>query len=233
MKKDSKRIALVTGGNRGIGLEICRSLSAKGYHVLLAARSAEKGKPAADEIGAHFLRLDVADEDSVREAYAHVAKEFGRLDVLVNNAGVMLDSRQDPTAFEADPETITETFQTNTLGPFLMCQAFIPLMKKNGYGRVVNISSGMGQLSQMNGGYPAYRISKTALNTVTRIFADELRDTNVLVNSVCPGWVKTEMGGEGANRSLAEGADTPVWLATLPDGSPSGRFFRDRKEIDW
>ncbi len=126
-----------------------------------------------------------------------------------------------------------QTMETNVYGPYLLCQALVPLMKKNNYGRIVNISSGLGQLNDMGGGYPAYRMSKTAINVITRILAAELAGTNILVNSMCPGWVKTRMGGEGATRSVEEGADTAVWLSTLPDGGPTGKIFRDRKEVPW
>lgn len=128
---------------------------------------------------------------------------------------------------------INRAMTTNVYGPLLMSQALVPLMKKNNYGRVVNISSGLGQLSDMGGGYPAYRISKTAINALTRMFAGELKDDNILVNSMCPGWVKTDMGGPDAPRDVQEGADTAVWLATLPDNGPRGKFFRDRQEIPW
>ena len=128
---------------------------------------------------------------------------------------------------------VREAMETNVYGPMLLCQAFVPLMRKHRYGRIVNLSSGMGQLTHMNGGCPAYRISKTSVNALTRILADELKDENILVNSMCPGWVKTDMGGAGATRELPEGADTAVWLATLPDGGPNGGFFRDRKAFEW
>ena len=153
---------------------------------------------------------------------------WGRMtmfDILVNNAGIM--TREDSAS------AIEATFKTNALGPFLLCKVFVPGMVQRGFGRVVNVSSGMGQLSQMNSGYPGYRMSKTALNAVTRMFADEAQGTDILVNSVCPGWVRTDMGGANAARSIEEGADTIVWLATLPEGSPSGGFFRDRKAIAW
>ena len=137
------------------------------------------------------------------------------------------------SALRIKPDTLRRALETNTLGPYQLMQKFAPMMKKAGYGRIVNLSSGMGQLEEMNGGYPGYRISKTALNALTRIFAEELLNTGVLVNSVCPGWVKTEMGGPNADRDVEEGADTIVWLATLPDDGPTGGFFRDREPIDW
>jgi NAD(P)-dependent dehydrogenase (short-subunit alcohol dehydrogenase family) len=232
-KKISKKIAAVTGANRGIGLEVAKQLGAQGYHVILASR----GKPPTLKDGDfEHLSLDVSDESSIREFFKTVCLRHGKLDVLVNNAGVFLDSNsdfKDGSAFEIPAETIRKTFATNALGPYLLCQLFIPLMKKQGYGRVVNISSGMGQLSEMNGNYPAYRISKTSLNAITRIFAAESLGTDVLVNSICPGWVKTDMGGAGAERSVEKGASGAVWAATLPSGGPTGGFFRDGEAIEW
>lgn len=239
-----KRVALVTGGNRGIGLEVCRQLGRQGYTVLLGSRDITKGKAAADllrteGLNVSPLKLDVTSESDVASAYNYVVGAFGRLDVLVNNAGVLLDPPRHPpdaegaSIFNAKLDTIRGSLEANTFGALRLAQKFVPLMVKNGYGRVVNLSSGMGQLSDMNGGWPGYRISKVALNAVTRIFADETKGSNVLINSVCPGWVRTEMGGQEAELSPAEGADTIVWLATLPDGGPTGGFFRERKPIEW
>ena len=238
------RVALVTGGNRGIGLEVCRQLGRQGYCVLLGARDLSKGKAAADLLSSEGLnvkplKLDVTSESDAVGAYNFVVGAFGRLDVLVNNAGVLLDPPRHPpdaegaSIFNAKLDTIRSSLEANTFGALRLAQKFVPLMVKNGYGRVVNLSSGMGQLSDMNGGWPGYRISKVALNAVTRIFADETKGTNVLVNSVCPGWVRTDMGGQEAELSPAEGADTIVWLATLPEGGPTGGFFREREQIEW
>ena len=233
-----KKIALVTGANRGIGLETSRQLAAQGYHVVMGSRDLERGRKAARDLAARGLpdveavQPDVSDESSIDEALASVFRAHGRIDVLVNNAGVYLDEGFDST-FETSREVLEETFETNVLGPFQLCQRVIPGMIDRGYGRVVNLSSGMGQLSEMNGGAPAYRISKTAINAVTRIFSEEAKGSDVLVNSVCPGWVKTDMGGESAELSVEEGADTVVWLATLPEDGPTGAFFRERKRIDW
>ncbi|MGZ3687748.1 MAG: SDR family oxidoreductase [Bdellovibrionota bacterium] len=234
-----KKIALVTGANRGIGLETCRQLAADhGVHVLLTSRNAAAGEAAAKKLTSAGVQditthqLDTTDEKSVQRLSHFVLERFGRLDILVNNAGILPDE-DTGSALEANLETIRRVFETNTLGSFRMCQVFAPMMRKHCYGRIVNLSSGMGQLSEMNGGYAAYRISKTALNAVTRIFASELGDSGILVNSVCPGWVRTEMGGAGAERDVSQGADTVVWLATLKDGGPSGGFFRDREPIAW
>lgn len=236
---NGKRTALVTGGNRGIGFETCRQLGRKGFRVILTARKADAGKKAAgslksEGIEVEFRRLDVTDVESIGECASSVDREIGRLDVLVNNAGIMLDSsKRGASIFQAEPETLRDSFDTNTLGPLMVAKSLVPLMQRNGYGRIVNVSSGMGQLSEMDGGYPGYRISKTALNAVTVILARELEGTNIKVNSMCPGWVRTDMGSDKAPRSPEEGADTIVWLATLPDDGPSGGFFRGRQRISW
>jgi len=233
---DTSRIALVTGGNRGIGLEVCRQLGARGVRTLLTARSEEKGRAAADALAAEglpvsFLPLDVTDEASARRIAEHVAREFGRLDVLVNNAAISLD-RKIP-GLEIGMDVVRATIDTNVYGPLLLTQLFVPLMVKNGYGRVVNVSSGLGSFSRIAAGKLAYRLSKAALNAMTRVLADELRDTNVLVNAVTPGWVRTHLGGIRAERSTEEGAEGILFLATLPDDGPRGRFFKDRTEFPW
>ncbi|MDH4225808.1 MAG: SDR family oxidoreductase [Deltaproteobacteria bacterium] len=240
---ESSRMIAVTGANRGLGLEIARQLARMGQRVILACRTQPKAQAAAEVLRAeglegHPMELDAADEKSIRAFADRVRREFGRLDGLVNNAGVALDGGapgkwSDADALSAPLDRVRATLETNLYGPLLLCQEFIPLMRSHGFGRIVNLSSGMGQLSDMNGGFIGYRISKTGLNVVTRVLADELKGENILVNSVCPGWVHTDMGGPQAPRTPAEGADTPVWLATLPDGGPSGGFFRDRKPIPW
>lgn len=235
-----KRIAVVTGANRGIGFETCRQLAKREFQVVLTSRDESKGKAAANQLQQEGLDvinhvLDVTNHESVEQLAKFIREKFNRLDVLVNNAGVLLDysGNSDGSIFNAKIDTLRETMDTNVYGPLMLCQALIPLMKAENYGRVVNVSSGAGQLSDMTSGYPAYRISKTGLNALTRILANELKGTNVLVNSVCPGWVKTDMGGANAPRTPEQGADTIVWLATLPDNGPTGGFFRDRKPIDW
>lgn len=232
-------IALVTGAHRGLGLETCRQLAARGYRIILTARRTAEGQEAAGLLAmrgldVRFHALDVSDEPSISALVSFVRDGYGRLDVLVNNAGIFPDP--DPVSsqssiFAADLDRIRQALETNTLGPLRLCQQLIPLM--GGRGRVVNVSSGMGQLSDMNGCCPAYRLSKTALNAVTRIFADELRGTGVKINSVCPGWVRTDMGGAEAPLSLAEGVRGIVWAATLPDDGPSGGFFRHGEPIPW
>ena len=234
---ETARIALVTGGNRGIGLEICRQLAARGLSVVLTARTGSEGRAAAKTLqdaglDVEFHRLDVSSCRSIRACVSAVAGRRGRIDVLVNNAGVLIDPRGS-RFLDSKLDTFRDTLETNFFGPLQLAQAVVPLMKAHRYGRIVNVSSGMGQLAEMSGGSPAYRVSKTALNALTRILAAEFRDSNILANSMCPGWVRTRMGGEGAPRSVAEAADTALWLATLPDEGPSGGFFHDREPIAW
>ncbi|MBI4204885.1 MAG: SDR family oxidoreductase [Betaproteobacteria bacterium] len=232
-----QRIAVVTGANRGIGLEICRQLARRGVTVILTSRSAAKGRAAIKALGeagtdVDYHLLDVTSPVSIKALAAHVARRYGRLDVLVNNAGVMLDPRGSRMV-DAKPKTFRDTLETNFFGPLQLAQVFVPLMKKHRYGRIVNLSSGLGQLTDMGAGTPAYRVSKTSLNVLTRTLAAELNGTGILVNSMCPGWVKTRMGGPHAPRTVEQAAATAVWLATLPDDGPSGGFFRDRKPIPW
>ncbi len=236
----ANKIAVVTGGNRGLGFETCRQLAKLGIQVILTSREEAKGKAAIEKLEAegldvNYQQLDVTNSESIQRLAELVSEQFGYLDILVNNAGILLEQLADgdDSIFNAEIDTLHQTIETNLYGPLLLCQALVPLMKKHNYGRVVNVSSGAGQLSDMHSGYPTYRISKTALNAVTRIFASELTGTNILVNSVCPGWVRTDMGGSNATRTLEQGVDTIVWLATLPDNSPTGGFFRDRKPIAW
>ncbi|MBI3890950.1 MAG: SDR family oxidoreductase [Candidatus Wallbacteria bacterium] len=232
-------VAVVTGGNRGIGYEVCRQLAKLGLTVVLTGRNEEQAKTASQELQKEKLmvchyQLDVADQASVDRLAVFVAERMGRLDALVNNAGVFLDPHEASSgALESSAQRLASTFDTNCIGAFRLTQALAPAMIRNGGGRVVNVSSGLGQLSEMAGGYPAYRISKAALNALTRVLADELRDRKVLVNSVCPGWVKTDMGGPDAERTVEAGADGIVWAATLPPNGPTGGFFRDRQPIAW
>lgn len=234
-----ERIALVTGGNRGIGLEVCRELAQRGLTVVLGSRDVAKGVAAARELIASVgekgsvaaRQLDVANAQSIRECMAWVRRDLGRLDILVNNAGIMVDEG------DADPieelEIVRDTMQTNVYGALLLSRLAIPIMKSRRYGRIVNLSSGMGSLTEMGAGYIAYRMSKAGINVVTRVLAAESEGMGILVNSVDPGWVKTDMGGRGATRNVAKGAESVVWLATLPDNGPTGGFFHDRKAVPW
>jgi NAD(P)-dependent dehydrogenase (short-subunit alcohol dehydrogenase family) len=234
------RIAVVTGGNRGMGFETCRQLARRGARVVLTSRDPAKGEAAAarlqgDGLDVRHHQLDVADDDGIARLAEFIRSEFGRLDILINNAGIVR-GKDEPReramrTFEATPAGLREVLATNLIGPFLLCQALIPLMQ--GRGRVVNVSSGMGQLYDMGDSFPAYRISKAGLNALTRIFARALEGTGIKVNAACPGWVRTDMGGSGAARSVEEGVATTIWLATLPDDGPSGGLFRDKKPIPW
>ncbi len=230
---ENGRVALVSGGNRGIGLEIVRQLAERGNTVILGSRDEESGRAAAEGLSGDVIvrQLDVTDEGSVARLAAFFEDEFGRLDVLVNNAGISNDDGQ--RGMNADLHRVREALEANLFGAWRLCEMAIPLMQRHGYGRIVNVSSGMGALEDMGGGSPGYRISKTALNALTRILASELRGSGILVNSVCPGWVQTDMGSPRAPRPVQEGADTPVWAATLPKGGPTGGFFRDRRPIPW
>lgn len=231
-----QRVALVTGGNRGIGHEICRQLAAQGITTILTARDEAKARDAVAQLRqeglpVHAQTLDVDDFDSIPAVIAAIHKEFGRIDILVNNAGIMRDKTLG--ILETGIDLFEATLHTNTLAPLRLAQVLAPMMREQRYGRIVNLSSQLGQLDTMAGGYPAYRMSKTALNAVTCMLAAEFKRDNILVNSMCPGWVRTSMGGEEAPRSVAQGADTALWLATLPDDGPRGGFYRDREPMPW
>lgn len=264
---------IVTGGNRGIGREICRQLGQAGHRVILGSRDLQKGREAAKDMPGNVIthQLDVTDEESILGLFEFISSEFGKIDVLINNAGInkagqenenkmllkvksnlessipgiskisskithwlreagLIPQRKD--AITVPMENVKAVMDTNLYGPWRMIQAFLPLMMKSKEGRIINMSSGMGELASLQGDYPAYRLSKTSLNALTIMFARELEDKDIKVNAMCPGWVRTDMGGPNATRSLAEGADTAIWLAT-EENIPTGKFFRDRKEIKW
>jgi len=232
----SERVALVTGANRGIGFEVCRQLATRSFVVLLTARDAKKTERAANRLASigqvEPLALDVADPASIDRAANEVASRYGCLDVLVNNAGINYDTWE--TVENADINgTVMETITTNLLGPWRVCQAFLPLLRKSQAGRIVNVSSESGSLAEMGAGPPAYQVTKGALNALTRTLAGELRGSRILVNAVCPGWVATDMGGPRAPRSVKEGAASIIWAATLPGNGPTGGFFRDGKPLSW
>ena len=236
MSSAGPRVALVTGANRGIGLETSAQLLAAGLHVVLAGRddgALERARRGVDPAGrrAMTVRMDVTDVASIQNAQRAVTTRFGRVDVLVNNAAVLLFEDEDVLSIPADG--YRRTFDATVFGAIEVCRVFAPEMARAGYGRIVNVSSGAGQLSTMSTYAPAYSMSKAALNAFTRILANTYRGAGVLVNAVDPGWVRTDMGGPSAPRSPQEGAETIVWLATLPDGGPTGGFFRDRRPIPW
>ncbi|MDH6120162.1 SDR family NAD(P)-dependent oxidoreductase [Kitasatospora sp. GAS204B] len=225
-------VAVVTGGNRGIGLETCRQLAALGHRVVLTSRDAGKGEAAARRLGGEVeaYELDVTSVTGAEALAEHLAARYGRLDALVNNAGINYDTWQRVST--ADLAQVRETAETNLYGPWQLAQALLPLLRASRHGRIVNVSSGGGALASLGPSTPAYSITKLALNGLTLMLAADLRQDGILVNAVCPGWVATDMGGSGG-RPVADGAAGVVWAATLPDGGPSGGFFRDRARIPW
>ena len=230
---ENGRVALVSGGNRGIGLEVCRQLADRGLTVIMGSRDEGQGRSAAAGLpdGVVVRQLDVADSGSVKRLSSSVEDDFGRLDVLVNNAAISNDEGQ--RGADADLGRVKEALEANLFGAWRLCELAVPLMRRNNYGRIVNVSTGLAALDDMGGGYPGYRVSKTALHALTRILASELRGSGILVNAVNPGWVQTEMGGSGATRPVEEGAEALVWAATLPNNGPTGGFFRDRLPVSW
>ena len=229
-------IALVTGANRGLGFETCLQLARLGMHVILTSRDPRLGEQAVELLSrlgppVDFFPLDVTSPSSLAALQAFVEQHYGRLDVLVNNAGVYLD--EGVSVFDVPMDQFRLTIDTNFYGPLCLCRAFVPLMVKHGYGRVVNVSSGYGSMSDVGGHVASYRISKLALNGLTRIVAAEVNSRQVKVNAVDPGWVRTDMGGRYASHSVEQGAETITWLATLPPDGPSGGFFHDKKQIPW
>jgi NAD(P)-dependent dehydrogenase (short-subunit alcohol dehydrogenase family) len=236
MMAKHQKIALVTGGNKGIGLALVRQLAKSGAKAILSARDETRGLSAqaqlADEgFQVDCIKLDVTNQASVQASAELLRNRYGRLDVLINNAGILPDA--DSSVLTIAPETVQAVFTTNTLGPMMVTQAMLPLLQESADARVINISSGLGQLSGMTGGYPAYRVSKAALNALTRIMAAELQNTRVTVNAVCPGWVRTDMGGPNAERSPEESAMSIVAWVLADASRPTGMFLRDGKVLDW
>jgi NAD(P)-dependent dehydrogenase (short-subunit alcohol dehydrogenase family) len=244
MSTTDKKIALVTGANKGIGLAIARKLGQLGCGVLVGARDKKRGQTATDQlkaegIDAHLLILDIAYQPSLDRAATLIGEDYGRLDILVNNAAVIHDRRLMPSTTPLD--TIREVFEPNFFGTVATTQTLLPLLRKSPAGRIVNLSSGLGSLtlhSDPSGPFDdwmvlGYSASKAALNMFTVQLARELRDTTIKVNAASPGWIKTDMGGPDAPGTPEEGADTPVWLATLPADGPSGGFFSERQPLPW
>jgi NAD(P)-dependent dehydrogenase (short-subunit alcohol dehydrogenase family) len=227
------KTALVTGGNKGIGFEICRQLLLRDFRVYLTARDYERGTKAAERLSKQnlkvvFVQLDVSSFESVKNAVKDFKKRADHLDVLINNAGILID--EDPLTNLSD-ESLSKTLDTNVVGAFRVIRAFFPFMKKGS--RIINISSSAGQLNSMGTYAPAYSISKAALNALTLQASAVFAGKEIAVNSVCPGWVKTDMGGSEAPRSLEKGAETSIWLATETPIELTGKFFKDKKEIAW
>ena len=237
---DSGKIVLITGASRGIGFEAARLFAAEGHSVILSARDRQRGLSAVDALKAedlpgsvHFLHLDVTDAASIAGAVEEVTEKFGKLDVLVNNAAILRDHYV--KASEVAPDTLDQTLATNVTAVHAMIGAFLPLLRASGQARVINLASGAGQLTWMFDKVwaPAYQISKAGVNAVTRIWATELQPDGIPVNSVCPGWCRTEMGGEEADRSPEEGTSGILWLANEAPATVTGKFFRDQEELDW
>lgn len=228
------KIALVTGGNRGIGFAITQGLLQKGYQVIITSRSLDKAKQAAEKLNSSNIipiELDVADDNSINKALQTIQQKVNHLDVLINNAGIYPD--EGVNILTIDRELLVTTLNTNTFGAIRMVQEFLPLLKKSSDARVVNVSSGFGEINGLSADYPSYCLSKLALNGVTIMLAQTLRSQNIAVNAICPGWVKTDMGGDSAPRTPEQGADTAIWLATEAPRKESGKYWRDRKVISY
>ncbi len=228
---------MISGGARGIGRGIALGLAEQGYRVVITARDGATAERAAGELSdgvsgsVHGLPMEVTDQESVDSVVEAISADSGGLDVLVNNAGVM--GHYGVPAADVDLDDAREVIEINLIGAWALTQAALPLLRESQHGRIVNVSSGMGQLSDMGRGAASYRASKVALNALTRVLANEEGENGILINTMCPGWVRTDLGGPQAHRSIEEGADTAIWLATLPDDGPTGGFFRDREPIPW
>lgn len=224
---------MVTGGNRGIGLEIVRAFAQQGHKVLLACRDEESGEAAKQDIvggDVHVIEMPLDNEQGIIDPYVRAEAVYGPIDILINNAGMLDDSDWD----SLNTKSLTESLQVNTFAPLTLIQQALPKMIERGYGRVVNMSSGWGSFHQDMQGPTAYALSKAALNALTLSIAHTIPDdVDVTINAMCPGWVHTRMGGADAPTSPEEGADTAVWLGTHEQGGPNGKFFRERKEINW
>ncbi|HEY1080547.1 MAG TPA: SDR family NAD(P)-dependent oxidoreductase [Bdellovibrio sp.] len=235
-----KKIAIVTGANRGLGLATSEALAQRGFKVIMTMRNPDKAQSTINNLKMKnadvvVMNLDLSQEKSINEFAEQIKKEYGFVDVLINNAGILIDSEDggNSSLFKTKASTIQKTFATNTIGPFLLMQKIFPMMKQEGYGRIVNVSSGMAQLSEPQTASAAYRLSKTALNMATNLFASEVGDSDICVNAVSPGWVKTDMGGPHADRTVEQGIKGILWAATLPKGGPNGGFFRDGEALPW
>jgi NAD(P)-dependent dehydrogenase (short-subunit alcohol dehydrogenase family) len=231
---ERQKYALVTGGNKGIGFAICQGLLKAGFEVILAARSIDKAKDAIEKLQSaqvHPLVLDVADDNSIHQAVTDLSQELGHLDVLINNAGIYPD--EGVNILTIDRQLLARTIDTNTFGAIRTTQAFLPLLTTATAARVINLSSSLGALDGLSADVPSYGLSKLALNGATIMLSAALKPQGIAVYSMCPGWVRTDMGGSSATRSPEQGADTAIWLATAASPAPSGKFFRDRQEISF
>lgn len=232
---ETNKIAMVTGANRGIGFAVAKGLLQKGVKVIVTSRKEEDGIEAQEKLSQYgeavYHQLDVVDKNSIENLYTFIKAKYDKLDILINNAGINYDTWHNVQ--NADLDEVQKTLETNTIAPWRMIQTFLPLLRRSEAASIVNVSSGAGSLASQTGGTPGYSLSKLALNGLTLQFAHQLKSEGILVNSVCPGWVRTDMGGRGATKSPKEGADTIIWAALLDDSNMTGRFFRDRKEISW
>ena len=225
-----KPVVLITGASRGIGLAAAKLFRERGVEVVLASRDLAKAESAARQVGCAAVQLDITDQASVGRAVASVQERFGRLDVLVNNSAILLDHYE--SLVDLKPETLRKTLDTNLIGTLQVTQAFVPLLQASEEPRIINVASGAGQLDgEPQAWAPAYSMSKTALNMLTQQLTAALPE--MMANSMCPGWCRTEMGGSGATRSAEEGADTIVWLALDAPHTLRGRFVKDREIIPW
>ncbi|WP_176343555.1 SDR family NAD(P)-dependent oxidoreductase [Priestia aryabhattai] len=235
MEKYTK-VALVTGGNRVIGYELVRQLAMKGFKVILTSRNSESGHKAVQKLkdsylDVSFVVMDISSEASIRQAAATVSEQYGRLDVLINNAGIYLDKNQ--KLVNLDPSVLEKTLETNFFGAYHVIRSFMPLMEQQAYGRIINVSSEYGAMSEMSSsGVGAYKLSKLILNGLTQLIAAE-STKDIKINAVDPGWVSSDMGGPSAPRTPQQAARSILWLATIGPEGPSGFFFKDGKQIDW
>jgi NAD(P)-dependent dehydrogenase (short-subunit alcohol dehydrogenase family) len=232
VKKMKKKIAVVTGANRGMGKAVSEKLHHEGFHVIMVGRDEDALNKVSIQNRESFV-ADLTNESDIQKLITFVTEKYGVLDVLINNAGIFIDESNEMTDLKFKDEVMLKTMEVNTFAPYRLMKGFLPLMEKNGYGRVVNVSSGLGSFDGAAAYCLSYSVSKNALNMLTKLFASQVDGTNVKVNAICPGWVKTDMGGSSAPRTIEEGISGMVWAATLSADGPNGGFFRDGKAIDW